>query len=107
MTASEVAGEEAVHTSVEVEVVFGSVQSMALVRVNDELDRDTSFPERGCHPLGLDQLNAGIVRAMGDRVAFSPPLIISDAEIDAMFDRFAYALSETEKAAAAGAFSRN
>ena len=48
-----------------------------------------------------------IVRAMGDRIAFSPPLIISDAEIDAMFDRFAYALSETEKAAAAGAFTGN
>ena len=42
---------------------------------------------------------------MGDRVAFSPPLIISDAEIDAMFDRFADALSETEKAAVAGAFT--
>ena len=36
-----------------------------------------------------------------------PPLIISDAEIDAMFDRFADALSETEKAAAAGAFNGN
>ena len=44
---------------------------------------------------------------MGDRVAFSPPLIISDAEIDAMFDRFADALSETEKAAVAGAFTGN
>ena len=39
---------------------------------------------------------------MGDRVAFSPPLIISDAEIDAMFDRFAYALSETESCGRGG-----
>jgi 4-aminobutyrate--pyruvate transaminase len=36
-----------------------------------------------------------IVRALGDRIAFSPPLIISDAEIDRMFDRFAAALDET------------
>lgn len=36
-----------------------------------------------------------IVRALGDRVAFSPPLIISEAEIGQMFDRFAAALDET------------
>ena len=29
-----------------------------------------------------------IVRAMGDSVAFSPPLIITETEIDDMFDRF-------------------
>ena len=34
-------------------------------------------------------------RALGDRIAFSPPLIISEAEIDAIFDRFAAALNET------------
>lgn len=36
-----------------------------------------------------------IVRALGDRIAFSPPLIISEAEIGQMFDRFAAALDET------------
>jgi 4-aminobutyrate--pyruvate transaminase len=33
-----------------------------------------------------------IHRAMGDSLAFSPPLVISEAEIDEIFDRFAAAL---------------
>ena len=48
-----------------------------------------------------------IIRAMGDRVAFSPPLIISDAEIGEMFDRFGEALAVTAEAAASGAFTGN
>jgi len=37
-------------------------------------------------------------RAMiGDRLAFCPPLIITEAEIDDMFDRFANALDKTEQ----------
>jgi 4-aminobutyrate--pyruvate transaminase len=37
-----------------------------------------------------------ILRAMGgDRVAFCPPLIISEAEIDEMFDRYERALAKT------------
>ena len=39
-----------------------------------------------------------ILRAMGDRIAFSPPLIISDAEISEMFDKFSEALYSTFKA---------
>ena len=46
-----------------------------------------------------------IIRAMGDRVAFSPPLIISDTEIGEMFDRFEQALAVTTDAAAAGTFT--
>jgi 4-aminobutyrate--pyruvate transaminase len=30
---------------------------------------------------------------MGDSLAFAPPLIITEAEIDEMFDRFTQALS--------------
>jgi 4-aminobutyrate--pyruvate transaminase len=37
-----------------------------------------------------------ILRAIGDGVAFCPPLIITEAQIDEMFDRFAKALDETE-----------
>lgn len=33
-----------------------------------------------------------ITRAMGDRIAFCPPLVITGAEIDELFDRFARAL---------------
>ncbi len=39
-----------------------------------------------CHEEGL------IIRAIGDVIAFCPPLIITSAEIDDMFDRFARAL---------------
>ncbi|MFC1857445.1 aspartate aminotransferase family protein [Thermodesulfobacteriota bacterium] len=38
-----------------------------------------------------------IVRAIVDTLAFCPPLIITESEIDEMFDRFAKALNETEE----------
>jgi 4-aminobutyrate--pyruvate transaminase len=37
-----------------------------------------------------------IVRALGDTIAFCPPLIIQEQEIDELFDRFVHALNETE-----------
>lgn len=36
-----------------------------------------------------------IIRAMGDTIAFCPPLIITEAQIDEIFDRFGRALDET------------
>ena len=36
-----------------------------------------------------------ILRALGDSIAFCPPLIINEAEIDLMLDRFALALEDT------------
>ena len=36
-----------------------------------------------------------IIRAIGDTIAFCPPLIITEPEIDMMFDRFALALDDT------------
>jgi 4-aminobutyrate---pyruvate transaminase len=36
-----------------------------------------------------------ILRAMGDAIAFCPPLIITESEIDLMLDRFALALEDT------------
>jgi 4-aminobutyrate--pyruvate transaminase len=44
-----------------------------------------------------------IVRAMGDSIAFSPPLIISANEIRELLDRFARALEAIPKTAGAGA----
>ena len=41
-------------------------------------------------------LSLGLVRGLVDTVAFCPPLIITESEIDEMFDRFARALDETE-----------
>jgi 4-aminobutyrate--pyruvate transaminase len=36
-----------------------------------------------------------IIRALGDRIGFSPPLVISSSEIDDMYARFSSALDET------------
>jgi 4-aminobutyrate--pyruvate transaminase len=36
-----------------------------------------------------------ILRALGDSIAFCPPFIITEAEIDLMFERFALALDDT------------
>jgi 4-aminobutyrate--pyruvate transaminase len=36
-----------------------------------------------------------VVRAMGDRIGFAPPLIIGRAELDELFDKFAAALEDT------------
>ncbi len=37
-----------------------------------------------------------ILRALGDRIAFCPPMVINEAEINEMFDRFELALADTE-----------
>ncbi len=39
---------------------------------------------------------------MADAIAFSPPLIISEAEIDEMLDAFGRALQDTERWVADG-----
>ena len=46
-----------------------------------------------CHEEGL------IIRAIGDLVAFCPPLIITPREIDDLFDRFGRALKRLPAAA--------
>ena len=37
-----------------------------------------------------------ILRAIGDTIAFCPPMIISEAELNELFDRFEKALDDTE-----------
>jgi 4-aminobutyrate--pyruvate transaminase len=59
-----------------------------------------SFPaDKRVGPYLLDRaLDHGlIVRALGDRIAFSPPLVISYSEIEEMFKRFGKALDDTTK----------
>ena len=59
-----------------------------------------SFPaEKRVGPYLLDRaLDHGlIVRALGDRIAFSPPLVINQSEIEEMFKRFGKALDDTKK----------
>ncbi|RUY19782.1 aminotransferase class III-fold pyridoxal phosphate-dependent enzyme, partial [Mesorhizobium sp. M7A.F.Ca.US.001.04.2.1] len=56
-----------------------------------------SFCSQKCQNHGL------IIRNMGDIIAFCPPLIISEPEIDEMFRRFELALAETWQMAKANA----
>lgn len=42
------------------------------------------------------EANGLITRSLGDTLAFCPPLIITESQIDEMFDRFSRALEETE-----------
>jgi len=63
-------------------------------------DRKTREPFAANHGVGAYLQDAAqrhglIVRAIGESIAFCPPLIITKAEIDEMFDRFASALDET------------
>ena len=50
----------------------------------------------GAYCSGRAEVHGLIVRAMVDSIAFCPPLIITESEIDEMFNRFAKALDETE-----------
>ena len=67
--------------------------------VSDKETREPFPAEKRMGPYLLDRaLDHGlIVRALGDRIAFSPPLVIDEAEIEEMFKRFGNALDDTEK----------
>lgn len=93
--------------------LIGETMGLGLVgAVELVADKDTRQPFEPAATVGpwlvaQAQERGLIIRAMGDRVAFSPPLIISDAEIGEMFDRFGEALAVTAEAAASGAFTGN
>jgi 4-aminobutyrate--pyruvate transaminase len=64
-------------------------------------DKDTKRPFEPTQRIGNyctdnAETHGLIVRPMGDSIAFCPPLIITESQIDDMFDRFAKALDETE-----------
>jgi 4-aminobutyrate--pyruvate transaminase len=42
------------------------------------------------------EANGAILRAIGDSIAFCPPMIITEAELNELFDRFEKALNEGE-----------
>jgi 4-aminobutyrate--pyruvate transaminase len=81
----------------------GEVASIGMMGVF-ELVRDHST-RRGFEPAtraGLALVDKAeqrglILRALGDRIAFCPPLVISRAEIDEMFDTFALALEDAKR----------
>ena len=49
----------------------------------------------GMHCLSRCHANGLVVRAIGDTIAFCPPLIVSDDEVGEIFERFGRALDET------------
>jgi 4-aminobutyrate--pyruvate transaminase len=78
----------------------GEIAAIGGLAAIELVDPDTGAPfppERRVGPHLLDRaLEHGlIVRAMGDRIAFSPPLVITEGEIAEMFARFGRALEET------------
>lgn len=81
--------------------LVGEVRGIGLIGaielVKDKADRTPFDPAAAIGPslVARAQENGVILRAMGDAIAFSPPLIIGKAEIDEMLDRFAGALEAT------------
>ncbi|MBR9971911.1 aspartate aminotransferase family protein [Magnetospirillum sulfuroxidans] len=80
--------------------LIGAVELVA------DKDRRTAFDPKlaiGARVVAKAQAHGVILRAMGDAIAFAPPLIISEADIDEMLGRFRLALDEAHgELAAAG-----
>ena len=82
--------------------LVGEVNGVGMVAVAELVaDKSTREPfdpalKVGPYLLSRAQEHGLIIRALGDRVAFSPPLVISGDEIDDMLTRFGWALDETE-----------
>ena len=66
----------------------GLVGAIELVRDKETHESFDPSLGVGAYISAQAQEHGLIVRAMGDSVAFSPPLIITEPEIDDMFDRF-------------------
>lgn len=70
----------------------------ALELVADKSTRRAFKPAQGVGPAAAQQLveHGVITRAMGDSVAFCPPLVITEDQINELFDRVEKALDATE-----------
>ena len=71
--------------------MIGALEMVADKATKAPFDPPGSFGAKiveACHEEGL------IIRAIGDVIAFCPPLIITPAEIDELFDRFGRALKK-------------
>ncbi|MGP0071662.1 MAG: aspartate aminotransferase family protein [Bryobacteraceae bacterium] len=69
----------------------------AVELVADKSNKTSFDPAAGVGPFLYKRAHHHglILRALGDSIAFCPPLIISEAEIDLMLERFALALDDT------------
>ncbi|VXA97419.1 Putrescine--pyruvate aminotransferase [Pseudomonas sp. 8AS] len=81
--------------------LVGEVRGCGLIAAVELVgNRQTKAPHGspgtlGRYLAGRAQEHGMITRAMGDAIAFCPPLISSEAEIDQLIQRFAYALDDT------------
>ena len=50
----------------------------------------------GAYCMGRCEANGLLVHSLGDSLAFCPPLIINETQVDEIFDKFGTALNETE-----------
>jgi 4-aminobutyrate--pyruvate transaminase len=69
----------------------------AVELVADKSTRKSFDPQQGVGPFLVKRAHEHglILRALGDSIAFCPPLIITEAEIDLMLERFGMALDDT------------
>jgi 4-aminobutyrate--pyruvate transaminase len=88
--------------------LVGDVRGVGLIAgielVADKASRRHFAPERGVGVIleARAQKNGLIVRALGgDSIALCPPLVIDEAEIDTLLERFGRALDETQELLAA------
>ena len=67
--------------------------------VADKKTKRSFDPKAGTGPTvsRLVEENGAILRALGDTIAICPPMIISEAELNELFDRFEKGLNEAEK----------
>jgi len=81
--------------------LVGEVRGIGLIGavelVADKPTRASFAPSEAVGPFLIKRAHhhGVILRALGDSIAFCPPLIIKEAEIDLMFERFALALDDT------------
>jgi 4-aminobutyrate--pyruvate transaminase len=73
--------------------LLGGVELVANKRTRRSFESKHAVAAQLCRFL---EGHGAILRALGDTVAFCPPMIISEAELHELFDRFEKALAETE-----------
>jgi 4-aminobutyrate--pyruvate transaminase len=66
--------------------------------VADKKTKRAFAPDRGVGPAASKFIedNGAILRALGDTIAVCPPMVISEAELNEMFDRFEKGLDQAE-----------
>ena len=73
--------------------LIGAIELMADPEARTPFDPKQGV---GAYCMGRCEAHGLLVRALGDSLAFCPPLIIDEAQVDEIFDAFGRALEETE-----------